>query len=296
MKLKCVLMALTLVWASAVFSEAYAGGNDRRAEKPEPVVGQVHVISVHVADHECFDAVFLFLRDVLRLPLVYGTLSKPNNPQERLYAGFSVGNAYLEPCGPYPSDAPFSADRPARFHGLTFSPATTLSAGEGELNRRKIEHSGIYGSGTMPKFLYISDASLTGKLLAVSLWEVLDKQDRVNLGFLSSSLQQAKGGTLGVRCIEEVRIGFPDKDDLEAWHNFLKPARREGSVWHVGNGPALRFIPADEARIDSIVLKVGSLAKAKSALHQQNPVGKQTPDGLEVDVTKACGLRIVLKE
>jgi hypothetical protein len=133
-------------------------------------------------------------------------------------------------------------------------------------------------------------------LLAVSLWEVLDKEDRVNLGFLSSSLHQAKGGTLGVRCIEEVRIGSPGKDDLRAWHNFLKPARRESSVWHVGNGPFLRFIPADEARIDSIVLKVGSLAKAKSALQEQNLVGKQTPDGLEVDVTKACGLRIVLKE
>ena len=66
--------------------------------------------------------------------------------------------------------------------------------------------------------------------------------------------------------------------------------------WHIGNGPVLRFIPANEARIDSIVLKVGSLAKAKSALHEQNLVGKQTADGLEVDVTKACGLRIVLKE
>ena len=147
----------------------------------------------------------------------------------------------------------------------------------------------------MPKFIYISDASLTGKMLAVSLWEVLNTEDRVNLGFLSSSLQQAKGGTLGVRCIEEVRIGFPGKDDLETWNNFLKPARREGSVCHVGNGPVLRFIPANEARIDSIVLKVGSLAKAKSVLHEQNLVGKQTADGLEVDVTKACGLRIVLK-
>lgn len=289
-------MALTWVWASAVFPEAYAGGNNLPAEKSEPVVGQVHVISVHVADHECFDAVFLFFRDVLRLPLVYGTLSKPNNSQERLYAGFSVGNAYLEPCGPYPSDAPFGAGRPARFHGLTFSPATTLSAGERELGRRKIEHSGILGSGTRPQFIYISDNSLTGKLLAVSLWEVLDKEDRVNLGFLSSSLRQAKGGTLGVRRIEEVRIGFPDEENFGAWHNFLKPARREGSVWHVGNGPVLRFIPADEAQIESIVLKVGSLAKAKSALHEQNLVGKQVPDGLEVDVTKACGLRIILKE
>jgi hypothetical protein len=53
---------------------------------------------------------------------------------------------------------------------------------------------------------------------------------------------------LRVSCIEEVRVGFPGGSDLGAWHNFLKPARRGGSAWYVGNGPVLRFIPADEAR------------------------------------------------
>jgi flavin-dependent dehydrogenase len=35
--------------------------------------------------------------------------------------------------------------------------------------------------------------------------------DRVNLGFLRSSLEEAKGGALGVKRIQEVRIGYPER-------------------------------------------------------------------------------------
>ena len=112
------------------------------APAPTPVVSQVHVLSIHVPDHAAFDAVFFFFRDVVQLPPVYGEPSQPGNKEKRLYAGFSVGNAYLEPCGPYPSDAPFSSNRPARFHGLTFSPATTLAENAQDLTRRGISHSG----------------------------------------------------------------------------------------------------------------------------------------------------------
>jgi len=116
---------------------------------PVPAVSQVHVISVHVRDQATFDAVFLFFRDVLRLPLIYGEPSSPDHGDRTLYAGFSAGNAYLEPCGPYKTDAPYGPDRPARFHGLTFVPATTIAAAATELGRRKIAHSEA-GDRTVP--------------------------------------------------------------------------------------------------------------------------------------------------
>ncbi|MGA2865512.1 MAG: hypothetical protein ABSF95_13645 [Verrucomicrobiota bacterium] len=235
-------------------------------------------------------------RDVIQLPLVYGSLSKPGSENERLYAGFSVGNAYLEPCGPYPSDAPFSPDQTARFHGLTFSPATSLGEDTQELARRGISHAAMVGGGSLPRFVYFNDALLTGELLAVSIWEVQDKQDRVNLGFLSSSLQEAKGGALGVKRIDEVRVGCPGQANVEQWGHFLTPAKHEGEAWFIGNGPVLRLVPSKANQIESIVLKVESLEQARTTAAQRNLLGKVTLDGIELDPAKTSGLRILLKE
>ena len=260
-----------------------------------PVVSQVHVVSVHVPDHAAFDAVFLLFRDVLRLPRVYGELSTPSQADQRLYAGFSVGNAYLEPCGPYHNDAPFSADQRARFHGLTFSPGTSIADAEQALGQRSIPYSGVMGSGDMPRFVYLNDPWLTGRHLAVSVWEIRDTNDHVNFGFLRSSLQEVNGGALGVRNLEEVRVAAPGITNLVQWGSFLSPAQHDGDLWSVGNGPALRFVPGDTLRLDSIVLRVDSLDKAKAALSERNLVGKVTSDGVELDRAKTCGLRIVLR-
>jgi hypothetical protein len=181
----------------AVVSTLLLAGVCRSAPPTTSLVSQLHVVSVHVQDHAAFDAIFLFFRDVLQLPLVYGELSTPWNNDRRLYAGFSVGNAYLEPCGPYKDNAPFSPDRPARFHGLTFSPATTIADAAIALGHRSIPHSGVMGGGDMPRFVYLSDPLLTGKHLAVSIWEIQNTNDHANLSFLRSSLQEAKGGASG---------------------------------------------------------------------------------------------------
>jgi hypothetical protein len=261
-----------------------------------PVVSQVHVVSVHVRDHAVFDSVFLFFRDILKLPLVYGELSKPGNEGQTLYAAFSVGNAYIEPCGPYKIDAPFSPDRTARFHGLTFAPAVSIAEEAKELGRRNISHSEVIGGGDMSRFIYLTDVLLTGKRQAVSLWEIQDQNDRANLGFLTSSLEEARGGALGVKGIEEVRIGYPQKENLAQWGRFLTPAKHEGDRWFVGNGPVLRFVESTDTQIESIVLSVASLEKAKAVLFQRQLIGAQTPDHIELDPAKIWGLRIILKE
>ena len=260
------------------------------------VVSQVHVLSVHVQDHAAFDAVFLFFRDTLKLPLVYGELSKPAQEGQRLYAGFSVGNAYLEPCGPYKNDPPFSPDRTAWFHGLTFAPGTSLAEAADELGRRNISHSEVMGGGNMPRFVYLNDVLLTGPKQAVSLWEIQDPNNHVNPGFLAASLQKARGGALGVQCLQEIRIGYPHKDHLAQWGSFLTPAKHEGDSWFVGNGPVLRLVPGPDMQLESIVLKVESLERAKAVLAQGHLLGEQTSDRVELDPAKTCGLRIILKE
>ena len=137
---------------------------------------------------------------------------------------------------------------------------------------------------------------LTGKLLAVSIWEIQDKKDRVNLDFLSSSLQEANGGALGVKRIDEVRIGCPGDANREQWSHFLTPAKHEGDAWFIGNGPALRLVPAKANQIESIVLKVNSLEQARTAAAKRDLLGKATIDEIELDPLKTLGLRILLNE
>jgi len=270
--------------------------SEGRLPAATPVVSQVHVVSVHVRDHAAFDAVFLLLQDTLKLPRVYGELSKPGNSERRLYAGFSVGNAYLEPCGPYATDPPFSPTHPARFHGLTFWPAVSITEAAAELDRRKISHLPVIGGGGQPSFIYLDDAMLTGMKQAVSLWEIHDEHDPVNLDWLRSSVDAAEGGTLRVRRLEEIWMASPGETNRAQWAKFLSPAIREGDVWSVGSGPALRFLPGDESRIEAIVLQVTSLEKARRALSQSNLLGQSATDRIELNPAKAFGLRIILNE
>ncbi len=264
------------------------------AAAPAPLVSQLHVVSVHVKDHATFDAVFLFFRDVVRLPLLYGEVSKPTDQGKTLYAGFSAGNCYIEPCGPYPSDPAFSPDQPARFHGLTFACAMPIADAATELDRRTISHSSLI-KGWGPSFVYATDGLLIGRRLAVSLWEIQDPNDHANLNFVASSLQQAQGGPLGVKRIAEIRIRYPAKENLAHWQGFLAPAEHRGDTWTVGNGPVLRFVPGQENEIESIVLEVESLDKAAASLSQAGLLGRRTDDAIELDPSGIFGLRIRLE-
>jgi hypothetical protein len=267
-----------------------------RVPAARPVVSQLHVVSVHVPDHATFDAVFLLFRDTLKLPVVFGDLSKPGSSTERLYAGFSVGNAYLEPCGPYQNDAPFSAAQPARFHGLTFSSAPAIAAAAAELECRHIPAAEIAGSGHLPRYIYLKDTLLSGEKQAVSIWEIQNKNDQVCLDALRSSLQAAQGGPLGVERMDEVWLDIPGEQNLAQWSKLLAPAKCKGRAWLVGDGPALRITTGKELGIEAIILKVASLKAAEEYLLQAHLVNKHTPDGLELDTKRTSGLRIILKE
>jgi hypothetical protein len=267
-----------------------------RVPAATPVVSQVHVVSVHVPDHATFDAAFHLFRDTLKLPWVYGELSTPASGAERLYAGFSVGNAYLEPCGPYATDAPFSAAQPARFHGLTFTPGLGIVAVAAELEGRNIPAAQIAGGGVFPRFIYLRDTLLTGGKQAVSIWEIQNPNDRVSLETLRAALQAAHGGPLGVERMDEVWLGVPGQENLAQWRRLLAPAKHKGGIWRMGDGPALRMVSGQELHVEAIVLRVKSLKAAEEYLSQVQLGSTPTADGLELDMAKTLGLRIILKE
>jgi hypothetical protein len=259
------------------------------------LVSQVHVISIHVKDPATFDAVFLLFRDTLRLPPLYGEPCVPDSGGRTLYAGFSVGNAYLEPCGPYKNDAPFGPDRPARFHGLAFACAEPIAGAAKELGRRDIRHTGLFGGGPY-RFVYVTDGLLNSPTQAVGLWEILDPNEHTNLDFVASSLRRAGGGALGIRRIAEVRMRYPAKENLTQWARFMAPSKRKGDVWRAGNGPALRLTKGPELEIESILLDVESLDKAAAALSRAGIPTTQSAGTLSLDPSKVFGLQIRLQQ
>ena len=266
------------------------------ATNSPPIVAQVHVLSIHVQDRFVFDEVYLFLRDVLKLPLVYGELSKPGTNSDRFYSGFSVGNAYLEPCGPYQTDAPFSAGQKARFHGLTFNPASSILLSEQGLAACAILHADVVGGGDIPRFVYLNDPLITGKKQAISIWEIQNQRDRVNLDFLSSSLSESRGGALGITRLKEIHVAVPDEKSLAQWRAFLKPNEIRDNACAVGNGPALRFVRGKESRVESIVLQVEDVSASKTFLAQRNLLGKAGRGRIELDPAKIWGLHVILIE
>jgi hypothetical protein len=269
------------------------------ASEPQPIVSQLHVLSIHVRDHAAFDGVYRLLGKELDLPLIYREPSQSNNEAERLYAGFSVGNTYLEPCGPYASDPPFTAAQPARFCGMTFRPASTLKVAAERMAQQSMKHSDVPEAGGRFSLVQTWDARLTGRYQAVGLWTINDPQDRLNLSCVKSTLAEAKGGALGVKRLLEIRIRYAGEDSLKQWSNFLAPARHEGQVWFVGDGPALRFISSKEPyenQVEGIVLEVESLEKAKQVLAARRLLGKATSEGIELEQGRTFGLKILFRQ
>lgn len=65
---------------------------------------------------------------------------------------------------------------------------------------------------------------------------------------LQSELIAKQGGPLGVEALMELVIGVHDLDGARAlWQKLLAPTRAsESSVWHIGDGPAIRLVAAEQ--------------------------------------------------
>lgn len=255
---------------------------------------QLHVLSIHVKDHATFDAVFRFLGDVLELPRVYGEVSKPGQTG-RLYAGFSVGNGYLEPCGPYDTDPPFSADRPARFHGLTFAPAANLDQTATDMERLGVVFSRANTGADFPDFIYVTDPVLAGPQMAVSVWQIKNTNDHTNLRSLATQLREAGGGPLGIQRLDVVQLRASESSQSR-WARVLGTLKRDTNTWVVGDGPGLRVSAGEAAGVEGIELKVRSIKDALQALTRKGLRASSHGSALVLDPTQTHGLSITLRE
>ena len=97
---------------------------------------------------------------------------------------------------------------------------------------------------------------------------------------LKQELDRRNGGPLGVQYVKEVVVGATDlAESRRLWQKLLdpRPMSDEG-IWQVGEGPAIRLVPAAEDGVQAWVIKVRSLDQARSFLAEHDLLG-QDPEG-----------------
>jgi hypothetical protein len=106
---------------------------------------------------------------------------------------------------------------------------------------------------------------------------------------LRRQLAASGGGPLGVVEVKEVIIGAIDVASArQNWQRLLDPMPSSASnTWQIGNGPAVRLVPAAENRIQTLVIRVASLERATTFLRDRqllraDPEGRPT-----IDLSKA---------
>jgi hypothetical protein len=113
---------------------------------------------------------------------------------------------------------------------------------------------------------------------------------------LRKQLLEQRGGPLGVVDVKEVVIGAADLERARSlWQRLFDAARPATPyTWHAGNGPAVRLVSATEDRIQTMVIRVASLARAKVFLRDKQLLGAESDEQAAIDPSKVGGLDIRL--
>jgi hypothetical protein len=112
------------------------------------------------------------------------------------------------------------------------------------------------------------------------------------------TLDERRGGTLGVESVKEIVAGVEDVEAVQKrWRNFLAPApETAGSVWEIADGPAVRLIASAKNAISTLVIKVSSLKKAETFLSEKGMLGGFEEGQIQIAPEKIYGLDVRLVE
>jgi hypothetical protein len=113
---------------------------------------------------------------------------------------------------------------------------------------------------------------------------------------LRSQLINSGGGPLGVVDVKEVIVGAVDlKGARQLWQKLLDPTPSTASnTWQIGSGPAVRLVPANDNRIQALLIRVASLERAKAFLRDRQLLGADAAGQVTIDPSKIGGLDLRL--
>jgi hypothetical protein len=104
------------------------------------------------------------------------------------------------------------------------------------------------------------------------------------------------GGPLGIVDLREIVIGVRDiVAARQIWERLLQAVSSPGvNTWQVGDGPAIRLISAPQERMQSLILRVASLDRAKAFLRDNGLLGAEADGMVSIDPSKVWGIDLRL--
>jgi hypothetical protein len=113
---------------------------------------------------------------------------------------------------------------------------------------------------------------------------------------LRAQLLDSGAGPLGVVDVKEIVIGVVDLEAARRLRQrLLDPTPSAPSnTWQIGSGPAVRLVPADENRIQALLIRVASLARARTSLRERQLLGVDSAGQVSIDPSKVGGLELRL--
>jgi hypothetical protein len=285
---------------AALFLVLSRGGSVAQVKESEPPVQQIDHIMIRTNDPS---KLYTFFTETLRMPVAWPLATRGGVTS----GGASFGNANVEAI-----QFPGQRTTQTQLVGFGFEPSP-LTECLSELDRRGVAYGEprpfvmtqqdssrktLFTNVTLKDF---SDADRpAGATMHIFLSEysptyVNVKQRRERLG---NELQENKGGPLGVIAVKEVIVGAKDvKASAALWEKLLQPWRRSArSVWHVGHGPAIRLVQAEENKLQGFVISVVSLRKAEAFLRERGLLGSASKSSVTIDPSKIQGVNITLAE
>jgi hypothetical protein len=115
---------------------------------------------------------------------------------------------------------------------------------------------------------------------------------------LRAQLVNSGGGPLGVVDLKEVIVGVVDVEMARRlWQRLLDTTPSATSdTWQIGTGPAVRLVPANENRVQALLIRVASLERAKAFLREKHLLGLDAAGQVTIDPSKIGGLDLRLVE
>ena len=289
-------LAVTLLMSGMLAARGLA------QEPPLPPVRHIDHIMIRADDP---GELYSFFTETLKLPVAWPLEVRGGVTS----GGVGFGNVNVEAI-----KFPGPTDRPVGTHlvGFAFAPSP-LRESLAELDRRGITYaeprpfvSTGPGGARMTFFTNVTlrqfsdadrPADATIHIFLSEYNQVYVDADR-RRARLRTQLAEAGGGPLGVTGIQEVLVGATDVRSADSlWGMLLRPTRASApGLWNIGDGPAIRLVPARERVLQGLVVRVASLRQARAFLQERGLLGSASDTTLTIAPAKVHGLSIRLVE
>jgi catechol 2,3-dioxygenase-like lactoylglutathione lyase family enzyme len=291
------------VRVALLVSLATVGGSESSSQtrSTSQPLRQIDHVMIRTGDPR---ALCTFFADTLQLPIAW-PLTSPRAGV--MTGGVGFGNVNVEAI-----QFPGQIEARPRLLGFAFEPSS-LDESLIELNRRGLtfgERRPLVATGpdgskrtlwtnvTLPQF---SDSdNPAGGTMHIFLSEYSPTYVNVDerRARLRAQLVNSGGGPLGVVDVKELIIGAVDVEEARRlWQKLLDPTPSATSnTWQIGAGPAVRLVPANENRVQALLVRVTSLERAKTFLREKQLLGVHAAGQLTIDPSKIGGLDLRLVE